>query len=37
MLEVVEEGLQPLALLYGIRHDGIDFVLCRDELQDSRE
>ena len=37
MLEVVEEWLQPLSLLYDIFHDGIDFVLRRDELQDSRE
>ena len=37
MLEVVEEGLQLLLFLHGVRHDGVDFVLRRDKLQNNWE
>lgn len=33
MLEVVEEGLTPVAIFNGTRSDGVNFILLWDELQ----
>ena len=37
VLEVVEEGCEPVALFNGVSCDGVDFIFLWNELQDGRE